>query len=84
MTSLMAQIVKCLPAMQETWVQSFGKEHPPEKEMATVTPVVLPGKSHGWRNLAGYGHGIIVRHDSGTSLTHSLLTFTHYMLKIDN
>ena len=31
----MAQQVKCLPAMQETWVQSPGQEDPLEKEMAT-------------------------------------------------
>ena len=28
-------MVKCLPAMQETWVQSLGREDPPEEEMAT-------------------------------------------------
>ena len=28
-------MVKCLPAMQKTWVQSLGWEDPPEKEMAT-------------------------------------------------
>ena len=28
-------MVKCLPAMQKTWVQSLGWENPPEKEMAT-------------------------------------------------
>ena len=33
--SLVAQIVKNLPAMQETWVQSLGEEDPLEKEMAT-------------------------------------------------
>ena len=33
--SLMAQMVKHLPAMQETWVQSLGPENPLEKEMAT-------------------------------------------------
>ena len=33
--SLVAQTVKCLPAMQETWVQSQGQEDPLEKEMAT-------------------------------------------------
>jgi len=33
--SLVAQRVKCLPAMQETWVQSLGQEDPLEKEMAT-------------------------------------------------
>ena len=31
----MAQTVKCLPAMQETWVQSLGQEVPLENEMAT-------------------------------------------------
>ena len=33
--SLLAQTVKRLPAMQETWVQSLGREDPPEKAMAT-------------------------------------------------
>ena len=28
-------MVKRLPAMQETWVQSLGQEDPLEKEMAT-------------------------------------------------
>ena len=35
MSSLVAYIVKHLPAMQETWVQSLGWEDPLEKEMAT-------------------------------------------------
>ena len=33
--SLVAQMVKHLPAMQETWVQSLVWEDPLEKEMAT-------------------------------------------------
>ena len=33
--SLVAQTVKCLPAMQETRVHSLGREDPLEKEMAT-------------------------------------------------
>ena len=32
--SLVAQTVKSLPAVRETWVQSLGWEDPPEKEMA--------------------------------------------------
>ena len=28
-------MVKCLPTMWETWVQSLGQEEPLEKEMAT-------------------------------------------------
>ena len=33
--NLAAQMVKRLPAMQETWVQSLGREDPLEKEMVT-------------------------------------------------
>ena len=33
--SLITQLVKNLPAMQETWVQFLGQEDPLEKEMAT-------------------------------------------------
>ena len=49
---LMVQTVKNLPAMQETQVQSLGREDPLEKEMATA-PVFFPGKSHGQRSLTG-------------------------------
>ena len=49
----MAETIKRLPAMRETQVQSLGCEDLLEKEMAT-TPVLLPGKSHGWKNLIGY------------------------------
>ena len=49
----MTQTVNNLPAMQETWVQSLGQEHPLEKGMAT-TPAFLPGEFHGQRSLAGY------------------------------
>ena len=31
----MAQMVKRLPTMQETWVRSLGQEDPLEKEMTT-------------------------------------------------
>ena len=36
----MAQIVKNLPAMQETQVQSLGQEDPLEKEMATHSSIL--------------------------------------------
>ena len=49
----MAQRLKRLPAMRETWVQSLGREDPLEKEMQP-TPVFLPEESHGWRRLVGY------------------------------
>ena len=35
MCFLVAQRLKRLPAMQETWVRSLGREDPLEKEMAT-------------------------------------------------
>ena len=34
-TSLVAQMVKRLPTMQETWAQSLGQEDPLKKEMTT-------------------------------------------------
>ena len=37
--SLMAQLVKNLPAMQETWVQSLGWEDPLEKGKAAHFPL---------------------------------------------
>ena len=38
--SLVAQSVKNLPAMQETWVQFLGREDPLEKEMATHSSIL--------------------------------------------
>ena len=38
--SLVAQPVKCLPAMQETWVQSLGQEDLLEKEMSTHASIL--------------------------------------------
>ena len=38
--SLVAQTVKHLPTMWETWVQSLGREVPLEKEMATHSSIL--------------------------------------------
>ena len=38
--SLVAQTVKNLPAVQETWVRSLGWEEPLEKEMPTHSSVL--------------------------------------------
>ena len=38
--TLVAQRLKHLPAMQETWVLSLGREDPLEKEMATHSSVL--------------------------------------------
>ena len=50
--SMVAQRLKRLSAMWETWVQSLGREDPLEKEMATHSSI-LPGESHGRRSLVG-------------------------------
>ena len=39
--SLVAQTVKRLPAMRETWVRSLGREDPLEKEMATHSSILV-------------------------------------------
>jgi len=41
----MAQMVKNMPAMQETWVQSLGEEDPPEKGATHSSTLVwrIPG-----------------------------------------
>ena len=46
--SLVAQVIKNPPAMQETWV---GKS--PWRRAWQPTPVFLPGEPHGHRSLAG-------------------------------
>ena len=56
--SQVAQLVKNLPAMQETWVRSLGQEDPLEKGMEP-TPVFFLGEFHGQRSLVGcslWGH----------------------------
>ena len=43
----MAQLIKNLPAVQETWVRSLAWEDSLEKGKATPTPVFQPGEFHG-------------------------------------
>ena len=60
----MAQTVKRLPAMRETWVQSRGRADTLEKEMAAHSSILVwqipwteePGglQFHGLRSLVGY------------------------------
>ena len=40
MASLIAQLVKNPPAMQDTWVQTLGWEDPPEKGKATHSSIL--------------------------------------------
>jgi len=39
--SLVAQLVRNPPAMQETWVQSLGWEDPLEKGKATLSSILI-------------------------------------------
>ena len=59
-TSLVAQMVKHLPAMQKTWVRSLGQEDPLEK-------------FHGWKSLVGYSPW--GRKESGTTEQLRFLSF---------
>ena len=52
-TFLVAQTVKCLSTMLQTWFDPWvGKIRWRRKWQST--PVLLPGKSHGQRSLVGY------------------------------
>ena len=46
--SLVAQMVKNLPKMLETWVRSLGSEDPLEKEMATHSSILAYTEEPGW------------------------------------
>ena len=50
----MAQTVKRLPTMRETWVQSLGQDSPLEKEMATHSRT-LAWKIPWMEKPVGYG-----------------------------
>ena len=49
----MAQTIKNLLVMQETQVQSLGRDDPLEEEMATHSSI-LAWESHGQRSLVDY------------------------------
>ena len=49
--SLVAQMLKRLPAMRETWVQSLGWETPLEKEMETHS--CIPAQRIPWMEEPG-------------------------------
>ena len=65
--SLVAQLVKNLPVMRETWVQSLGWEDPLEKGRLPL-PVFWPRELHGLYNPWG-------RKESDTTEQLSLLHF---------
>ena len=64
--SLVAQLVKNLPIVQETWVQFLGQEDPLEKEMATHSSILAwkipwteePGRPHTVHGVARVGQDL--------------------------
>ena len=76
--SLVAQMVRNLPAMQETWVQSLGWVDPLEKRMATHSSILA------WRITWTEGPGGLqsmglqrVGHDWATNMHAHTHTHTH-------
>ena len=69
-------MVKTLPAIQETQVQSLGWKDPLEKEMATFFSI-LPRESYGQRSWVGYSPWS--HKDLDTTERLILLTFTFKM-----
>ena len=51
---LVAQMVKGLPAMWETWIRSLGQEDPLKKGMATHSNIFGLENPIGQRSLVGY------------------------------
>ena len=56
---MVAQIVKSVPAMQETWVQSLGQEDSLEKGMAAHSSILawrIPWTEEPGRLYSPWGH----------------------------
>ena len=71
-SSLVAQIIKNLPAMQETWVQSLGQEDPLAKGVATHSSILawrIPTDRRAWRAAV---HGV-----TESDMTEQLSTAQH-------
>ena len=69
--SLVAQMVKNLPAKHKTQIQSLGREDPQRSEWQPV-PVFLPEEFHGQRSLAGYNPWDLKELDTTEQLSLSL------------
>ena len=65
--SLAAQIIKNLPAMQETQVRSLGQNNPLEEDMA-ATPVFLLGNYMDRGSWRATVPGVTKRHDWATNI----------------
>ena len=79
--SLVAQMVKNLPSMWETWVQSLGWEHPWRRKWLR-TPVFFPGEFHGQRSPAGYSLWSYKESDVTEWLTLSLFMLIYWPIDL--
>ena len=70
--SLVAQMVKKMPAIWETWVPSLGQEDAWRREWQHA-PVSLPGESHEERHLVGYSPWNHKESNMTDRLTHTQL-----------
>ena len=73
LSSLVAQMVKHLPAVRETGFSSWVGKFPWRRKWQS-TPALLPGKSHGRRSLIGYSPW---GHKGSQSVTHDWVTPLH-------
>ena len=74
LASLVAQTIKGLPVMQETWVEKI-----PWRRAWQPTPVFLPGESHGVHGrLAGYSPCGRKESDRTEQMTHTNLAQCEY------
>ena len=68
---VVAQMLKNLPALQETWVRFLVQDDPLEKEIATHS-IFLPGEIHGQKSLVSYSPGGCKELETTERLTLSL------------
>ena len=76
--SLVAQTVKDLPEMWETWIWSLGWEDPLEKEMDTHFSIP-PREFHGQRSLAGFSPWNCKESNRTEWLSHIIYTHVIYI-----
>ena len=74
--SLVAQKIKCQPAMRETWVRSLGQEDPLEKGMATHSSILA------WKNSMDRGAWRATVHEVTELDTTQLLTTAQHKCSI--
>ena len=76
----MAQMINSLPVVQETQIQTLGREDPWRWEWQ-LTPVFSTEEFHGQRSLAGYSPWSCKELDMTELLTHTHThTHTHIQL----